>query len=98
MVVEFELEIIKRFRYRLKFDLKPKSEVRWSLVESNFFKENTGRWVLKPMGKDLTLVTYELDVLFGFLVPGWVTRKLTEINLPRMFDKFEVRALSRIGR
>jgi hypothetical protein len=39
-----------------------------------------------------TWVKYELEVGFGFLVPGWITKKLTESNLPQMFDKFETRA------
>lgn len=97
-VVEFELEIIKRFRYLLEFDLAPQTEVRWKLKESNFFKQNDGRWALKALGPERTRVTYELEVSFGFLVPGWVTRKLTEINLPRMLETFEARALKRQGR
>jgi coenzyme Q-binding protein COQ10 len=89
--VTFELEIMKRFQYTLEFDIAPQ-EVRWSLVESNFFKTNEGRWLLKPSGKGKTHATYELEVGFGFLVPGWVTKRLTETSLPKMLDNFEARA------
>lgn len=89
--VTFELEIMKRFEYTLEFNISPE-EVKWSLVESNFFKTNEGRWLLSPVGKDKTHATYELEVGFGFLVPGWVTKRLTETSLPKMLDNFEERA------
>ncbi len=89
--VKFEVEVVKRFEYHLEFTLKPETEVSWTLAESNFFKTNQGKWTLKPEGKG-TAVNYELEVAFGFLVPGWVTKKLTEVNLPQMFEKFEGQA------
>lgn len=90
--VQFGLEIIKRFQYTLEFTMNSKEEISWKLIESNFFKTNEGRWVLKPMGSDRTFACYELEVGFGFFVPGWVSKKLTEVNLPRMLDHFEERA------
>ncbi len=88
--VKFEIEVMKKFEYTLEFSIK-KNEVTWKLVESNFFKKNEGRWNLSPNGKGVQ-VHYELEVSFGFLVPGWITKKLTEVNLPQMFDKFEAQA------
>ena len=93
--VKFELEVVKRFQYVLDFDLTHETDVHWTLVESNFFKTNTGAWLLKPLGESSTHATYELDVSFGFMVPGWVTRKLTEVNLPKMMESFENEALKR---
>jgi len=93
-VVQYELEIIKRFKYELQFQFQPHTEVAWKLVESNFFKVNEGRWLLKELDKNRTQATYEVEVGFGFFVPKWVTKKLTEINLPNMFEAFEQRALS----
>ncbi len=90
--VKFELEVVKRFEYILEFHIKDSKEVKWKLVESNFFKTNEGAWKLKTLDKDKTHVDYELDVGFGFLVPGWVSKKLTEINLPKMLDNFEGQA------
>src|ERR1044072_864378 len=69
--VPFTLEVVKRFDYTLEFTLTPQSEVKWALVESNFCKTNTGRWGLKANGASEPQVQYELDVSFGFLVPGW---------------------------
>lgn len=90
--VLFELEIVKRFQYTLEFDIQGQEKVAWKLVESNFFKNNEGLWSLKPRDAKSTEVHYELDVGFGFLVPGWISKKLTEVNLPKMFDSFEGRA------
>jgi len=89
--VRFEIDLMKRFSYELEFTLHPMKEVHWRLVESDFFKTNQGRWVLEAQ-PEATKVQYELEVGFGFLVPGWITKKLTESNLPTMFDKFEKRA------
>jgi len=91
-LVRFELEIIKRFEYLLEFKMTRPTEVKWKLTRSNFFKVNDGAWSLTPVDASHTEAHYELEVGFGFLVPGWVSRKLTEINLPQMFDHFEARA------
>jgi len=93
-VVDFELEVIRRFQYTLEFKITGEEEVVWKLVDSNFFKVNDGRWKLTAANENITQVEYELDVGFGFLVPKMITRKLTAINLPRMFDQFEVQAKS----
>ena len=76
----------------LDFKMKPGTEVVWSLAESNFFKSNSGLWRLKSTGPSTTHVEYEVDVGFGFLVPKFVVKKLTEGSLPAMFDNFESRA------
>ena len=91
-VVQFEIEVVKRFQYTLEFSQVEGKELSWRLVESNFFKKNDGRWLLRDLGGDKTHATYEVDLGFGFLVPGWVTKKLTEVNLPKMLDAFEKRA------
>jgi len=93
--VKFEIEVVKRFSYTLEFMLEPRNRVHWKLIESDFFKKNDGKWELSPKN-DGTQVHYELDVEFGFLVPGWISRKLTEVNLPKMFESFEG-AAGRIG-
>lgn len=72
--------------------MKGSEEVRWKLVDSDFFKKNEGRWVLKEKGNNETEVHYELDVAVVFMVPSWIAKKLTEVNLPKMFESFEVRA------
>ena len=87
--VQFEIEVVKRFDYTLEWQMKPGREAKWKLVESNFFKTNSGKWSLTAKDAAHTAVQYQLDVSFGFLVPGWISRKLTEVSLPKMFENFE---------
>ena len=91
-LVTFELEIVKRFRYTLEFAILGQGEVKWQLRSSDFFKTNQGKWVLREIDSSTTDVQYEIEVEFGFLVPGWISRKLTEVSLPKMLDAFEERA------
>lgn len=91
-LVEFELEVLKRFQYTLEFDLTEDDVIRWRLIDSNFFTSNEGAWKLTSLGKNKTGVVYELDVGVKFLIPSWVAKKLTEVNLPRLLESFEARA------
>ena len=88
--VDFELEVIKRFQYTLIFQMSDESEVSWTLEDSNFFKVNQGKWKLHSQGESATQVEYELEVGFGFFVPKMITKKLTEVNLPKMFEQFHL--------
>jgi ribosome-associated toxin RatA of RatAB toxin-antitoxin module len=90
--IQFEIELVKKFVYTLEFSFKDKEEIAWKLIESDFFKKNEGRWVLTPKGANETDVHYELEVGVVFLIPSWISKKLTEVNLPKMFDSFESRA------
>mgnify|MGYP000650324829 CR=1 FL=1 len=90
--VRFEIEVVKRFQYTLEFQSNGKDTITWKLVDSDFFKKNQGSWNLKSSSEKKTAVHYELDVDFGFLVPGFISKKLTEVSLPKMLDAFESRA------
>ena len=90
--VQFEIEVVKKFVYTLEFQMKGTEEISWKLVESDFFKKNEGRWLLTPKSPTETTVNYELEVDVVFLVPSWISKKLTETNLPKMFTSFESHA------
>jgi len=90
-LVDFEIEVIKRFAYTLEFSFADEREIRWKLVEGKIFTKNEGRWRLEPRG-DKTFATYELEIALTLFVPGWVTKKLTENNLPRLLDSYEEQA------
>jgi len=94
-LVDFEVEVIKRFRYTLEFDTRKEDEIRWRLVDSNLFTANEGAWILKKVSDKETAATYELEVGVKFLIPGFVAKKLTEVSLPKLLDSFEARAKQR---
>ena len=93
--VEFTLELMKTFHYVLEMKEKSPSEVSWKLVESNLFQKNTGGWKLKEK-KGVLEATYALDVEFGFLVPSFITNPMVKRDLPKMIERFEARALSKV--
>jgi ribosome-associated toxin RatA of RatAB toxin-antitoxin module len=92
VIVDFELEVVKKFRYQLEFNLSVKDQVSWKLVESDFFKLNQGAWVLKSKTPTSTEVRYQVEVETGLFIPGFVAKKLTEVSLPKLLENFETRA------
>ncbi len=96
--VDFEIEVVKRFKYTLEFDLGEKHELKWRLIDSNFFTANEGSWQLTPAGDKKTDVVYSLDVGVKFLVPGFIAKKLTEVSLPKLLENFEARAKKMKGK
>jgi ribosome-associated toxin RatA of RatAB toxin-antitoxin module len=90
--VDFEIEVIKRFKYTLEFDASDKNSIKWRLIDSNFFTANEGSWDLTESGEKKTDVVYSLEVGVKFLVPGFIAKKLTEVSLPKLLVNFEARA------
>lgn len=72
---------------------KDHSKVEWTLIESNFFKKNVGRWELKSLGTGKTQVKYSLDVEFKVPIPGFILNRLVKGSLPGMVKSFENQAL-----
>ncbi len=68
--------------------------VEWTLVDSNFFKKNNGKWELRSKGKGKTEVFYALDIEFKVPVPGFILNRLIKGSLPGMVKSFEKRASS----
>src|SRR5262245_2212552 len=66
--------------------------VSWSLVESDFFKQNNGSWELKDAGDGQTDVRYALELEFKIPVPGFILNRLVKGNLPSMVKSFQDKA------
>lgn len=90
--VEYQLNILKSFRYVIEMKLFPESNVSWSLIEGDIFKKNTGSWSLKPLNPEQTEAIYTLDVDFKIFAPSMIVSKLVGSNLPQMLDAFEKQA------
>src|SRR6266576_2862758 len=89
-LVEFELQILKTFRYQLWMFEKLNEEVSWKFHTGEIFKENTGSWKLTDVGGK-TRADYSLTAKFGVFVPGMIEKKLIEVNLPSMMKAFKQR-------
>jgi coenzyme Q-binding protein COQ10 len=91
LTAEFEIRVIKKLRYTLKFNLTPGKKVVWSFVEGDLFNDNKGSWTLKALSKTRTEATYNVDVELGILVPKSITNMLVGSNLPNMLESFKKR-------
>jgi len=93
--VTYHVSLIKDISYTLDHeeDLETGS-IKWSLVESDFLKKNTGSWKIGASGEMESDVRYEIDIEFGIPVPGLILRKLVKGSLPAMIKNFEKRARS----
>lgn len=91
-VAEFEISVIKKIHYTLKFSPTPHKKIAWTLVDSDLFKKNNGSWTFAPEGKGKTLATYAVDIDLGLMVPGMISRRLVGSSLPAMLKRFKERA------
>jgi len=66
--------------------------VEWSLIESDFFKVNSGRWKIKPSGEVKTDIIYEVDIEFKIYVPGIILNKIVKGSFPALIKSFENQA------
>lgn len=92
--VEFEIDMIKTFRYTLKLSHSANKKVSWTLVEGDLFKKSDGFWELESLGKKKTKVTYSIDVDFKLLVPKMISQKLVDKSLPSMMQSYYKKAKS----
>lgn len=90
--VTYHINVIKAISYTLKMKTTPKdNHLQWIFVEGDYMKDNYGHWDLEEVKKGVTLATYNIDVKFGLLVPGAVTKKLVGNHLPAMLKAFKER-------
>ncbi|MGK5083910.1 SRPBCC family protein [Bdellovibrionota bacterium FG-1] len=89
----YHISMMKDVVYTLDHkESKDEGVVEWTLVESDFFKKNIGRWELKEVGPGKTSVRYALDVEFKIPVPGLILNRLVKGSLPGMVKSFEKQA------
>ncbi len=89
--ITYHIHVIKEITYSLKMTEKSPKRVEWSFIEGDFMKDNKGFWELEEIKKGVTKATYNIDVKFGLLVPGAVTKVLVGKNLPSMLKSFKKR-------
>jgi ribosome-associated toxin RatA of RatAB toxin-antitoxin module len=93
--VAYHVELIKDVNYTLDHSEDPQAGVvSWTLVDSDTFKVNNGKWILTSAGPGKTDVKYELEVEFKIYVPGMILNKLIKGPLPSMVKSFVDRANS----
>ncbi|OFZ21741.1 MAG: hypothetical protein A2X94_15755 [Bdellovibrionales bacterium GWB1_55_8] len=91
--VIYRVAMMKEVNYVLDHREDPvKGIIEWTMVESDSFKKNNGRWELKTVAPGKTDVRYWLELEFNFPVPGLILNKLVKGSLPSMVKSFVKRA------
>jgi len=92
--VEFGLNLIKKFKYKLKLSHTAPTTVSWTFDSGDIFKKNEGAWELKDLGDGTTEVNYGLEVEIKGFAPKSIVNSLTEKNLPAMLKSYEKRCVN----
>lgn len=95
-LVEFEVSLIKSFKYRLWMVEVPGKSIHWTLESGEVFKTSSGSWVLESQGNAVK-VSYEVDATFTLFVPGPVAKALVNVNLPMMMKNYKDRIKKLFG-
>ena len=94
-VVEFHINMMKAVKYSLKLEeINAPYEVKWTLVDSDFFKKNDGGWKLEKVDENTTEATYFIDCDFKMLIPSMIVNSVVRAQLPKMLHSFKERAES----
>ncbi len=89
-LVEFQVQLMKTFKYTLWMTEVENSSVDWEFVSGDLFKTNSGSWKLQEDGGKCR-ATYSLDVTFTMFVPGPIANTLVNVNLPNMISSYHQR-------
>ena len=51
--------------------------------------KNNGYWAFKDLGENSVEATYHLDIKFKGLVPSSIATKMTETQIPKLFEQMQ---------
>lgn len=89
-LVEFHVQVIKEFRYRLWLTEEAPHAITWMFDSGDIFKVSNGSWDLKPEdGK--CRAHYAVEAKFKVFVPGPIGKALVNVNLPNMMANYHKR-------
>lgn len=89
-LVEYNVSLIKTFKYRLWFEEKAPTLLKWTFESGEVFKTCEGSWELKSTEAG-THATYKVEATFGVFVPKMITQSLLSANLPNMMNSYKKR-------
>lgn len=96
-LVEFEVSVIKSFKYNLWLTENIPTTINWELESGDMFKTSVGSWKLQEeAGK--CRATYFLDATFNLFVPGPIAKALVSVNLPAMMSSYHKRVQELYGK
>jgi len=96
--MEYQVSLIKTFKYRLKVTEKENESVNFEFIDGEVFKSMKGSWTIKAKGTSQCEVDYKVEAGFGLLVPGPMAKTLVSVNLPLMMANFKKRVKEVYGK
>lgn len=90
-IVEYKVNVIKNFTYKLKMTETPEKKISWEFAGGDIFKTSDGSWSVEPEGKGKCKATYTVDATFSMFVPGPIAKALVSVNLPAMMQAYRDR-------
>lgn len=90
VLVEYTVDVVKKFTYRLWMTLNSPKSLEWELDSGDIFKTSVGSWHLKDL-KGKTEATYKVEATFKIFVPGPLAKALVSVNLPAMMMAYHQR-------
>lgn len=95
-LVEFNVSVIKSFKYTLWMTEAPNS-INWEFAGGDVFKTSVGSWKLEDeAGK--CRATYAVEATFSMFVPGPIANALVSVNLPGMMSAYHKRVAQLYGK
>ncbi len=96
-LVEYQVSVIKSFKYNLWMDHSKPNQISWTFAGGDLFKESKGSWVLADeAGK--TRAQYTVEAKFSMFIPGPITKGLIAANLPNMISAYTRRVKELYGK
>jgi len=95
-IVEYQISVIKTFKYYNEHKETRPNEIRWKFIKGDLFKSMSGYWKLSEQnGK--TKADYFVEAQFGLFVPSTFTKTALSINLPAMMKSYHQRVKQLYG-
>jgi coenzyme Q-binding protein COQ10 len=96
-LVEYNVSVIKSFKYSLWMTESPPTGISWEFGGGDVFKTSLGSWKLEnEAGK--TRATYSVEATFSMFVPGPIANALVSVNLPGMMSAYTKRVSQLYGK
>ena len=96
-LVEYQVSVVKSFKYTMWMTEKPGSLVSWEFASGDMFKTSTGSWKMEEEGGKCR-ATYSVEATFTMFVPGPIAKALVNVNLPSMVSSYHKRVAELYGR
>jgi coenzyme Q-binding protein COQ10 len=96
-LVEYTVNMIKDFKYRLWMSEDSAKKISWVLESGDLFKVSEGYWeITEEAGR--ARATYYVNAKFNLFVPGPIAKALVNVNLPNMISSYHKRVKELYGK